>query len=240
MTQKIPTTRIKVWTIVGIILSWLTIWIFILSPIGLAVWVGILLYLVVNKANLKGYLLLSAWIFIPCFNFLTGTMHYFRGTATLKSIGGPNTYHGIDRETRVPDTSSGCIVVGYEPFVFSANNFAVRTWTNLLGYQRGAYTGSFPTKDEAKRILENGDTITVERRDRFFQFTTRNRMVKLDTTSLDKFYFHQPKFDKIIGDIVDGECFVFQQIGVDETRFEKMIFLVDIKKDWVITQYVDY
>jgi hypothetical protein len=241
MTEKSTSgTRIKTLTIIGIVVSWVTFWIFVLSPFGFVVWLGIFTYLIVKRAELRWYLFISAWLLVPSFNFLTGTIHYFTGTATLKGVGGPTTYHGIDRETRIPVTTSGCIVVGYEPLVFSTNNLAVKFWTNLLGYQRGSYTGSYPSKDEAKEILLQGDTIVVKREDRFFEFEAGHKMVKLDTAAFRKFLYWVPRLDKVKGEIVDEDCFVFYGIDNDESEFDRMIFLVDIKNEGLITQYFDY
>jgi hypothetical protein len=161
-TEKPANNRTKTWTTAGIIISWATFWMFLLSPFGLLAWIGILIYLIVKKSKLKWYFILSAWLFVPSCNFLTGTVRYFTGTATLQGVGGPQTFHGIDRETRVSSGSSGCIFVGFEPFVFPANNAAVRLWTNLFGFQRGSYKGAFPTEEEAQEIIKSADTIIVK------------------------------------------------------------------------------
>ena len=240
MTDKSTNARIKTLTIIGIAVSWITFWIFFLSPFGFVVWLCILIYLIVKRAELRWYLLISSWLLVPSFNFFTGTIHYFTGTATLKGVGGPTTYHGIDRETRIPVTSSGCIVIGYEPFVFYTNNLAVKFWTNLLGYQRGSYAGSFPSREEAQEMLQQGDTIAVKRQDKFFEFRVGNKIVRLDTAAFHKFQYGVADIDKVKGEIVNDDCFVFHRIDADEARFDRMIFLVDIKNDGLITQYVDY
>ncbi len=183
ITTKQPTNDgAKNWATAGILISWATFWLFLLSPIGFLAWIGILGYLLFKKSKLRWYVFLSAWLVVPSCNFLTGTARYFTGTASLQGVGGPQTFHGIDRETRVVSTSSGCIFLGFEPFVFPANNAAVRLWTNLFGFQRGSYKGVFPTEEEAQEIMKSADTIFVNHSENFLQFNLAGQNVKIDTS----------------------------------------------------------
>lgn len=231
------TARTKFWTIAGILISWLTFWIFIFSPFGLVAWIGILIYLIIKRSKLTGYILLSAWLFVPSCSFLRGTVRYATGSATILGVGGPILYDGIDQETRVPTLSSGCIFVGYEPFVFPANNSAIKLCTDLFGFQRGAYTGVFPTEKEAKEILASGDTIVVKQVDTLFQFNTHGQVVSLDFSDLHRSTFETD--DTVLGKTITNECFVFRKLYKEEEQTEE-IYIVDIHNKKIVEIYSDY
>ena len=171
---------------------------------------------------------------------MTGTVRYFTGTASIQGVGGPETFHGIDRETRVVSTSSGCIFVGFEPFVFPANNAAVRLWTNLFGFQRGSYNGAFPTEEEAQEIIKSADTIIVKHTDNFLQFSTAGQIVKVDTSDFYSYRSSSNSFDKVIGKTIKNECFIFQRIDNKEQEERKAIYLIDISKNKLLKTYFDY
>jgi hypothetical protein len=239
-TQQLTDRRIKFWGIAGITISWITFWIFLFSPFGLVIWIAILIYLIVKKSRLWLYLIFSAWIFVPSFSFLSGTVRYFSGTAFLQGVGGPMTYHGIDRETRVRSVSSGCIFVGFEPFVFPPNNAAIRLWTNLFGYQTGAYSGVFPTENEAKEIIESGDKIIASQIGKYYQFTSHDQLVRVETSDFRRLRYSKASIDTVVGKVINNECFVFQQIGVNEIDEKKPIYLVDINRGKLLNQYFGY
>jgi hypothetical protein len=239
-TEELAYKRTKLWAIAGIIISWITFWIFLFSPFGLLVWIGILIYLIVNRSKLWWYLAFSAWFFVPSFSFLLGTTRYFSGTAFLQGVGGPMIYHGIDRETRVRSISSGCIFVGFEPFVFLPNNAAVRLWTNLLGYQKGSYNGVFPTENEAKEIIKLGDKIVAKQTGQHYQFTSDNQLVKVDVSDFNRLRYAKTSLDTVVGKVINNECFIFQQVSSKEIDNRKTIYLVDIKKNKLLNQYFGY
>lgn len=221
----------------GIILSWATFWFILFSPFGLLAWIAILIYLIVKKYNIKWYLLLSAWLFVPTIAFLTGTVGYFTGTASLKGVGGPQTFHGIDRDTRVKSTSSGCILVGFEPFVFLANNAAVSLWTKAFGFQKGSYEGVFPTEAEASDYITFADTIIVQHVDNFLMFNVAGQSIKVDTSDFISYRSSSSEFNKVVGKVINNECFVFQRVDIEGTR--KLIFIADIKNSELLTAFVD-
>jgi hypothetical protein len=231
--------KTKYWATIGIIISWATFWMFLLSPFGILAWGGILIYLIVKKHKLKRYLILSAWLFVPSCSFLTGTIRYTIGNATLQGVGGPEIFHGIDRETRVAATSSGCLFVGFEPFVFPANNTAVRLWTNLFGFQRGSYKGILPTQEEAQSIIKSADTLIVKYASSFIQFDIAGETVKIDSTDLYSYRNTSSLLDTVVGKVIKDECFVFQQYGGKE-EYKKPIYIVDINKSKLLKVYVDY
>ena len=232
--------KAKSWANTGIMLSWSTFWFFLLMPIGLMAWVGILIHLIGKKVNLKRYLLLSAWIFVPGCSFVTGSIGYFTGSAALGGIGGPQTFHGIDIETRAAVTTSGCIVLGFEPFVNTGNNLAVAFWTSLLGYQRGAYSGVYPTEEEAVTVLTTADTLTVYRIESYYQFNTAGKTVKIDSLVLDNFYYATEPLNKVVGKVLNDECFIFQPVRESEKGSNSSIYLLDIKESRILNRYESY
>jgi len=144
-------------------------------------------------------------------------------------------YFGIDRATRAASTSSGCIVIGFEPFVFPANNAAIIFLTHLFGYQRGAYPGVFPTHVEAKEIIKTADTVTAVQTDKYYQFNTANQIVSVDTSDFYRFGYSFTPLEKVVGKIINNECFIFRQS--DSKDNENGLYLVDIKKSKLLFQY---
>jgi hypothetical protein len=173
-------TRILFWT--ALISSWLTFVLFFTSPFGLLYWVVILVVLFVRKSKLKWFLLVfSAWTFIPAFNFLTGTKDYFTGQATMRHFGLPSReFYNLDRDYRTWKSTSGCVVVGYEPLTQWPNNLAIRFWTKLLGYQRGVYRGAYPDKIEAAKIIErSGKDVEISKSEMAIKLTIYNKVIKV-------------------------------------------------------------
>ena len=230
----------KTWAKAGILISWSTFWFFLLVPFGLLAWVGILFSLINKSVSLKRYFLLSAWVFVPSCSFMTGTASYFTGSASLNGLGGPQIFHGIDRETRAAVTTSGCIAFGFEPFVNTGNNLAVSFWTNLLGYQRGAYTGIYPTQEEAIAALVTADTLEITRHGSFYQFNMDRQALRIDTGALDEFYYDTEPLNKVVGKILNNECFIFQPVGASKEEGNRGISLLDIKDSRILTVYESY
>jgi hypothetical protein len=236
MAEQTKSNKTKGLATIGIIISWVTFWLFLISPIGLLAWIGILVYLIYKRSPLKWYFLLSAWLFVPACSFVKGTVHYATGTAFLQGIGGPPRFVGIDRDTRLNSTSSGCIVLGFEPFVFPANNAAVKLCTNVFGYQRGAYTGAFPSQEEALDILKNSDTIIPKLNARYLEFKLAGNMVRIDTNA---YTYKAADLDTVIGTAVKNECFVFRPVEHNEDVRYSPIYLIDIRKNELIKSYFD-
>jgi hypothetical protein len=88
--------------------------------------------------------------------FTLGVIDYAHGRAKLRSMGLPGTEsHNLDRQLRCGRSTGGCLVGGHEWAWLRPYNLAIRTMTACFGCMRGAYTGPYPTKDEALAALEN-------------------------------------------------------------------------------------
>lgn len=236
MTQNKNSSTTEAMTIIGIIISWFTFWIFLLSPFGLLAWILILLFLLYKRTRVKRYILLSAWVSVPILSFIVGTYSYFNGTAELKGIGGPNLYHGIDKETRLSSFSSGCIFIGFEPFIYISNNSAVRLCTKLFGFQKGAYKGYFPTVEEASNISIKGDTIDVNHVNNYLQFRIRDKTVLLDTSDLKLYRINSFDFNQVKATVINNECLIAQNISETYDKRHRYI-IVDIEKERLIQVY---
>jgi len=227
----------RIWCIIGIVGSWLTFWISPILAFSLMIWIAILTFLLLRKSKLKWYFLLSAWFFVPGCNFVVGSLGYLTGYGVIKGTGGPITYLGIDRETRAPSTTSGCISIGYEPFAFPANNFAVTLWTKLFGFQRGSYAGVFPSESEAAKLINSADTMIVSRKGTFFQFSSSTQMIQADSSEFYGFLMDPGPMDSVRGKILNNECFLVQPIDEKDSVAERTIYLVDIGKQKLLTHY---
>jgi hypothetical protein len=166
----------------ALISSWLTFVVFFTAPLGLLAWLIILVVLFVRKSKLKWFLLaFSAWTFIPAANFLLGTKDYFIGQATMRYVGLPGPeFYNLDKDYRTWRSSSGCIVTGLEPLTQWPNNFAVKLWTNLLGFQKGVYGGVYPDPPEAAKIIErDGREVEISKTETAFRFAIDSRAIKV-------------------------------------------------------------
>ncbi|MGL4630141.1 MAG: hypothetical protein ACRCVT_02950 [Leadbetterella sp.] len=225
------------WKIFGLTISWFTIWIFFFSPFGLLAWISILMYLILKKSNLRWYILFSSWICVPIISFLIGTIRYTNGTASLLKIGGP-CFHSVDPETRMISTSSGCVFVGFEPFVFPSHNLAIKLCTRLFGYQNGTYQGVFPSEKDAIKIIETSDTVSVTYVGKQIQFYTSEQQITIDTSEFLEYSQSEYKLTKVKGKVINNECFVFEEIDTGEKN--SPIYLVDSKKNKIVTSYFNY
>jgi hypothetical protein len=234
VTTVKPDRKPLIFAIIGFIISWIAVWVWLFWPIGIIVWIGVLIYLIVKRKHLVWYIFLSGWIGLPAASFVRGVTHYAFGDAKLRGIGGPEVYHGVDRDTRVPVTSSGCIPIGFEAFVFPANNAAVRMCTNAFGYQTGSYGDEFPTREDALAMLQNADTIDVKLTGKYFEFETSSDVIQVDSLSFERLsiYSGQP-LRRVAAVSVSENCFLFSNVN-SETE-EPSLFLVDVKNKSILT-----
>lgn len=91
-----------------------------------------------------------------------GVADYLHGTARLRHSGLPGTeFFNLDRQLRCGRTTYGCIVSGDEWLTQVPYNSAVGYLTATLGPMPGAYTGPYPTQDEAISALQQGTDIEI-------------------------------------------------------------------------------
>jgi hypothetical protein len=98
----------------------------------------------------------------PALAFALGVAAYCRGGARLVDPGLPETtFHNLDPDLRCGRATSGCLVSGNEWVTQGPNNLAVWAMTRLFGTQRGAYTGPYPTEEEAVAAAAGAPPVPV-------------------------------------------------------------------------------
>src|SRR5687768_8670440 len=132
-------------------------------PVVFIFWIAALIYFFVKRTKLKWYLLLcSSWTMVSLMSFMSGSKDYFQGKAVIKTNGLPSReYYNLNPDLRAWNSTSGCIVYGYESFTHDPNNLAVRLWTSLFGFQPGVYKGTYPTKAQAKELIKRGQKVNL-------------------------------------------------------------------------------
>lgn len=121
---------------------------------------------ILARPVLRWLVLLSPVVVVPVAGALWGVATYFYGSATYLSTGyfPPQAFH-LARSTRLYSRTTGCLVRGHEPSFQEPNNLAITVLARAFGPMRGAYTGAFPSKDEAlcqrrgpRRAFGNADS----------------------------------------------------------------------------------
>jgi hypothetical protein len=222
---------------VAVISSWLTFLFFFSIPLGLLCWITALVYLFFKRTRLKWYLLLaSSWTFVPTWSFISGSKNYFQGKAAIKTVGFPNgEFYNLNPDLRVWNATSGCVVMGFEPFTQVPNNWAVRFWTALLGTQNGVYKGVYPTKQQAKDLMSKGEQVNLSKRADTFFLSYRNEPLYLQPDNDNDLY--------VLTETVTGKAFVFNNecLLMETTAYttRRVILLADKNNGKIFARYYD-
>ncbi|MFC1706535.1 hypothetical protein ACFL59_06885 [Planctomycetota bacterium] len=127
---------------------------------------GTLFHMVISyRRGGRRHLLLSVlvcpFVVAPVVCFLIGTIGYATGTAVLMGHGLPGReYRNIDPQIRCGRMSLGCVTDGAEFLTAGANNLAIETLAGLFGSMPGGYSGPYPTRVEARHLLDaSGSTV---------------------------------------------------------------------------------
>ena len=230
-------TKICFWS--ALISSWLTFFIFFTLPFGLLFWLIALIVLFIRKTKQKWYLIcFSAWTVIPLFNFATATNDYFSGQATFKYVGLPEPeFYNLDRQFRAWNSTSGCIVLGFEALTQAPNNWAIKLWTNLFGFQKGVYKGTYPDKIEAGKIVDSiGQEINFSQNEMTYKFHLDNKdYIISETEHRDMQNLDSCKSAKVA--LINGELIIFKPtIRSDES----VSYLADSKTGKIFARYYEY
>ena len=228
----------KIWFWTALISSWLTFIIFFTIPFGLLLWFIALTVLFIRKTKLKWYLIgFSAWTVIPTVSFLSGTKDYFTGQATFRYVGYPEPeFYNLDTEFRAWNSTSGCIVMGFEPLTQTPNNWAIKFWTNLFGFQKGVYKGTYPDEIEAGKIIDSvGKEISFSKNEMTYKFNLDDKNYAIserghrDMQNLDSC-----KTAKVT--LFDNDLIIFKPTIISD---EFVTYLADSKTGEIFARYYE-
>ncbi|MHA1942679.1 MAG: hypothetical protein ACXACY_28545 [Candidatus Hodarchaeales archaeon] len=147
-----------------LVLSWLRIpgVLFLLTGPLIFVWAIILFVNLLIKRMFKKVLLFAcalAYFVIPIASSAVTTVSYLNGSATLSYPGAlrvSSIWWNLDRDLRCYKSDPGYFGPG--DFLLSfLNNLVVKTLIRTFGPMKGAYTGYYPSSEEAIEIL-SGET----------------------------------------------------------------------------------
>lgn len=140
----------------GLLASWLSfsgmLPFFILG----LMWLAAFVFLVVKKSYLRYFVILfSSWVFLPLATFVTTTQQYFEGNAVFyeNDLSSPEAQN-LDRKFRVWKEKRDSALWGGDKLQSATNNFTVRFWVTIRGYQPNAYGGLYPDAYHAAQIIK--------------------------------------------------------------------------------------
>ncbi len=229
----------KIWFWTALISSWLTFIIFFTIPFGLLLWFIALTVLFIRKTKLKWYLIgFSAWTVIPTISFLSGTKDYLKGQATFSYVGHPEPeFYNLDKEFRAWNSTSGCIVMGFEPLTQTPNNWAIKFWTNLFGLQNGVYKGTYPDEIEAGKIIDSvGKEIIFSKNEMAYKFNLDSKNYTISESGhRDMQNLDSCKTAKVA--ILDNDLIIFKPTIISD---EFVTYLADVKTGEIFARYYEY
>ena len=218
--------------------SWLTFIFFFSIPFGLLFWLVVLIYLFVKRTKLKWYLLLcSSWTVVPLISFVVGTKDYFQGKAAIETFGMPDAeFYNLDPDLRLWNSTSGCIVLGFESFTQVPNNLAVKFWTKTLGRQKGVYKGIYPTREQAEEMIKQGEQVSLSKvADTIFLNNSKQNLLLTSSNYSDLAELEKTSSAKAF--ILNNECLLIEPNG-DTTK--RVIMLADKNNGTVFARYYNY
>jgi hypothetical protein len=233
--------RNKIWFWAALISSWLSFIIFFTWPLGLLFWFIVLIVLFIRKTKLKWYLIgFSAWTIIPTLSFLSGTKDYFTGQATFKYVGLPAPeFYNLDRQFRAWNSTSGCVVMGFEPLTQSPNNWAIKFWTNSFGFQKGVYTGSYPDDTLANKMIDSlGQETGFSKNKMTFKFYLAGKEYKISETARYRGMQNLDSCKSAKVALIDNDLILFKPTIVSDDK--KVTYLADNKTGQIFARYYEY
>jgi hypothetical protein len=235
---SIHKSRVQTVFWMAVVSSWLTFPFFFSIPLGLLFWMGAVVYLFFKRTKLKWYLLLaSSWTILPLWSFVSGSRDYFQGKAAIETYGMPDLeFDNLDPDLRVWNSTSGCVVMGFEPFTQVPNNLAVRFWTLLLGTQKGVYKGVYPTKEHAKELIGKSEPVKVSRHANAFFLSYKSQLLSLHSENFDDLEVLEKTTDARAL-VLNNEC-VLIETTADTTQ--QVILLADKSSGKIFARYYEY
>lgn len=144
----------------ALLITWTLSALSVLSVLGFVVW---LVCITLAACHRRFRLALLACVASPyAVAFFFALLSYASGTGSIMGTGHPAWTYALDRYTRAPPTTSGCIVSGNEWVWQESNNLALRMMATLFGPMPGSYQGPYPTAAEATDTLANADVASID------------------------------------------------------------------------------
>jgi len=111
------------------------------------------------RRALLGMMLLP--IVVAFVSFSGGALAFFRGEAEELGYGLPGfKFYNLDRTTRVPRRTTGCVITGFEVLTHTPNNAAISLLTWAMGPMRGTYSGTYPQEEQALDLVRKGQPVS--------------------------------------------------------------------------------
>ena len=132
------------------------------------------------------------WVAMACLmvsnplgiSFCRGIVDYSRGAPRLLYMGLPRLESfNVDQASRCFYGGGGCIVWGHEWVFMDPHNLAVRLLSRLCGPPSRSYSGPYPAKEDALRLVTDSPALAL---DEFVQGKVRaeNRLFTIETNML--------------------------------------------------------
>ena len=139
---------------VGVIAMWLFS---VLGPLSPLLWGIPIAFLLGRRVKVA---LLCTLLSPLTFYFIGGIAQYSSGTPTLRAMGLPgHEFWNLHPELRVFSDTGGCLVSGNEWVRDDPHDSAVLLMIRLFGPPAGAYTGPYPTREEAALAVQQATPI---------------------------------------------------------------------------------
>lgn len=135
----------------ALVLTWALSALSLLSILGFFVWLGCI-FLAARRRSVR-LTLLTCFASPYAIAFFFALPSYVSGTGSIQGTGHRSQTYALDRYTRAPRSTIGCIVSGNEWVWQEPNNLALRMMAALFGPLPGSYRGPYPTAAEARDTL---------------------------------------------------------------------------------------
>lgn len=236
--MKLPNNHSLKWVIffVGLLASWLSFSRLMPMYIFILVWLAAFVFLAVHKSYLRYFaILFSSWVFLPLATFVKTTNRYFQGTAVFyeEELNQPEALN-LNRKFRVWSEKKGPAIWGDETFVTVSNNFTVRFWVTIRGYQQGSYTGIYPDPTQAAEIIRTlGQKVPFEKPSKTIRITLENGLLEFsDPKHIGAEDLSSRRLAKVA--TVENELIIIQPLPAPDPS---ILYLADRTKGHIIARY---
>jgi len=144
----------------ALVMTWTLSALSVLSILGFVVWLACIILAACHRRSRLA--LLTCFVSPYAVAFFFALLSYASGTGRIMRTGHPPWTYALDRYTRAPPTTSGCIASGNEWVWQEPNNLALRMMATLFGPMPGSYQGPYPTAGEATDTLANAHGAILE------------------------------------------------------------------------------